>query len=168
MTTMPISIAEGRTIFLSLGEHCRLIKGIVGDFIPHFVPGSRILYVGDARGQGAYCDQEGLGALGVVNMSTKKLPDTVLYSPAKNWLLLVEAITNHGPIDGKRRDALARLFSRSTAALLYVSAFLTMDDLARYADVIAWQTDIWIAEKPTHMIHFNGGCLYGPYDRMTT
>jgi hypothetical protein len=30
---------------------------------------------------------------------------------------------------------------------------------------IAWETDVWIAEAPTHLIHFNGERLLGPYEK---
>ncbi len=168
MTTVPITTADGRTIRLSLGEHCRHIKGLIEEFVPHFVPGSRVLYAGDAGGKHEHFDEEGLLALGVNVDVPGNMPDIVLYYPAKNWLLLVEAVTSHGLIDGERRAELARLFSSSTADLLFVSAFATKDDMARCAEEIAWKTEVWIAEAPTHMIHFNGERLFGPCDRMVS
>jgi hypothetical protein len=27
---------------------------------------------------------------------------------------------------------------------------------------IAWETEVWIAELPSHMIHFNGSKFLGP------
>jgi len=167
MTKMPITIAEGMTILLTPGEHSQLIKSFMETFVPGFVPGSRVLFAGDAGETCGYFDEEGLGSLGVDVDMRDNMPGVVLYYPAKNWLLLVEAVTSHGPIDEKRRDELAKLFNRSTAGLLYVSAFATKDDLTRYAEEIAWKTEVWIAETPTHMIHFNGERLFGPYDRAT-
>jgi hypothetical protein len=168
MSRVPITTAEGTTILLAPGEHCQLLKGFIENFVPHFVPGSRVLYVNDAGGKYEYFDEERLRTLGVeVEVHGNMLPDIILHYPAKNWLLLVESVTSHGPIDEKRRDELATLFSRSTAVLLYVSAFATRDDLARYAEEIAWKTEVWIAETPKHMIHFDGERLLGPYDRIT-
>ena len=167
MSRVPITTAEGMTILLAPGDHSQLIKSIIEEFVPHFVPGSRVLFAGDVGGKYEYFDEEGLRALGVDIDVRDNMPDVLLYYPAKNWLLLVEAITSHGPIDGKRRGALTRSFNRSTAVLLYVSAFATRDELARYAEEIAWKTEVWIAETPTHMIHFDGERLLGPYDRTT-
>lgn len=166
MSKVPITTAEGMTILLTPGEHSQLIKRFMEAFVPDFVPGSRVLFTGDVGETCGYFDEEGLRALGVDVDVRDNMPDVLLYYPAKNWLLLVEAVTSHGPIDGKRRGALARSFNRSTAVLLYVSAFATRDELARYAEEIAWKTDVWIAETPTHMIHFDGERLFGPYDRI--
>jgi hypothetical protein len=168
MSKMPITTAEGMTILLAPGEHYQLIKGLVEEFVPNFVPGSKVLYASDTGGKRGYFDEEGWRALGVKVDVRDNMPDVGLYYPAKNWLLLVEAVTSHGAIDEKRRDELATLFSRSTAVLLFVSAFATRDDLARYAEEIAWKTDVWIAESPMHMIHFNGERLFGSGDRLAS
>jgi len=169
MSRVPITTADGMTILLSPGEHSQLIKSIIEEFVPHFVPGSRVLYANDAGGKYEYFDEERLRTLGVeVDVHGNMLPDVILHYPAKNWLLLVESVTSHGPIDEKRRDELATLFRRSTADLLYVSAFATRDDLARYAEEIAWRTEVWIAETPTHMVHFNGERLFGSGDRLAS
>lgn len=168
MSRVPITTAEGMTILLASGEHSQLIKSFMETFVPHFVPGSRVLFAGDVGVTCRYFNVEGLQALGVAVDVRDNMPDAVLYYPAKNWLLLVEAVTSHGPIDEKRRDELAKLFNRSTAGLLYVSVFATKDDLARYAEEIAWKTDAWIAETPTHMIHFNGERLFGSGNRLAS
>ena len=28
---------------------------------------------------------------------------------------------------------------------------------------IAWETEVWIADNPDHMVHFNGDKFLGPY-----
>lgn len=33
----------------------------------------------------------------------------------------------------------------------------------KYLEVIAWETEVWIADNPTHLIHFNGIRFLGPY-----
>jgi hypothetical protein len=32
-----------------------------------------------------------------------------------------------------------------------------------YLDKISWETEVWVADSPTHMIHFNGERFLGPY-----
>lgn len=159
-----IAAAEGVTIQLKPGKHHRLIKVLIEKFIPHFVPGSKVLYVGDTGEKWGYFNEAGLAALGVEVDMHGKMPDVVLYYPAKNWLLLVEAVTSHGPVDGKRRSELAKLFSRCTAGAVYVTAFPTRAEMARYLAEISWETEVWVAEAPTHMIHFNGVRFLGPYE----
>ena len=79
------------------------------------------------------------------------------------WLVLIEAVTSHGPVDGKRRGELARLFGESSAPLVYVTTFLNRQAMMRYLPEIAWETEVWCASDPTHLIHFNGERYLGPY-----
>ena len=94
-----------------------------------------------------------------------KMPDVVLYYPEKNWLLLVESVTSHGPVDGKRHAELARLFAGATGGLVYVTAFLSRQLMTRYLSEIAWETEVWVADAPSHLIHFNGERFLGPYSK---
>ncbi len=91
------------------------------------------------------------------------MPDVVLHWAAKNWLLLVEAVTSHGPVDGKRHGELANLFAGCNAGLVYVTAFPNRAVMARYLAEIAWETEVWVADAPSHLIHFNGERFLGPY-----
>jgi hypothetical protein len=93
-----------------------------------------------------------------------KMPDVVLHYTEKDWLLLVESVTSHGPVDGKRHAELAQLFSGSKAGLIYVTAFPSRGIMARYLGEISWETEVWVAENPSHLIHFDGERFLGPYD----
>ena len=104
--------------------------------------------------------------LGVTVDAHGKMPDVVIYYPDRNWLLLVESVTSHGPVNGKRHDELAHLFSGSSAGLVYVTAFPSRALMARYLAEIAWETEVWVAEAPSHLIHFNGDRFLGPYDNI--
>jgi len=46
-----------------------------------------------------------------------------------------------------------------------VTAFLEAKAFRKHAGEIAWETEVWIAETPGHMIHFNGLKFLGPYKR---
>ena len=91
------------------------------------------------------------------------MPDVALHYGARNWLLLVEAVTSHGPVDGKRHAELASLFAAAKAPLVYVTAFPNRSLMARYLPEIAWETEVWVADAPSHLIHFNGERFLGPY-----
>jgi hypothetical protein len=160
---IPVQIAPGSEIHISPGDHSLLIKAIIEDFAPRFVPGSILAYVGDTGEKWGYFDEILLTRLGVVVDGHGKMPDVVIYYPDRNWLLLVESVTSHGPVDGKRHAELMRLFSGSTAGLVYVTAFPTKSVMARYLSEIAWETEVWVAEAPSHLIHFNGIRFLGPY-----
>lgn len=160
---IPVEIAAGQQITLSPGEHSELIRAIIEDFAPRFAPGSVLVYAGDTGEKWGYFDAPLLAGLGVDVDSHGKMPDVVLHFTAKNWLLLVESVTTHGPVDGKRHAELARLFAGSTAGLVYVTAFPNRSIMGRYLGEIAWETEVWVADAPSHLIHFNGVRFLGPY-----
>jgi len=122
-----------------------------------------MLYVGDAGKKLLHFDREGLEALGVKIEEHGKMPDLVVYHHKKGWLVLVEAVTSHGPVNPKRQDELKRPFQNSTAGLVLVTAFLTRKTLLKHLGEIAWETEVWVAEAPSHLIHFNGERFLGPY-----
>lgn len=148
---------------LSPGRHSELIRQIVEVFAPYYASGGRLIYAGDTGDKLGYFDRQALAALGVEVDSHGKMPDVVIHHTDKNWLLLCEAVTSHGPVDGKRHDELRRLFASSKAGLVYVTAFPSREAMARYLGAIAWETEVWCAEAPTHLIHFNGKRFLGPY-----
>jgi adenine-specific DNA-methyltransferase len=160
---IPVRIASNVTITLSPGGQNVLVEKILKDFGPIFTPGGRVLYVGDTDAKFAYFDSNGLGKLGVRLEEHGKMPDVIIHHIKKNWLLLIEAVTSHGPVSPKRHEELKRLFTKSKAGLVYVTAFLTRKDMVAHLGEISWETEVWVAESPTHMIHFNGERFLGPY-----
>lgn len=163
MNLIPVRLASGKEVRLSAGKHGELIRAIIADFAPRFVPGGLLVYAGDTGDKWGYFDEALLAKQGVTLDAHGKMPDVVLYCPKRKWLLLVEAVTSHGPVDGKRHDELARLFAKSTAGLVYVTAFPDRSLMARYVPEIAWETEVWVADAPSHLIHFNGTRFLGPY-----
>lgn len=160
---IPVRLAPGKEITLSPGEHSELIRAIIEDFAPRFAPSSVLVYAGDTGGKWGYFDAPLLAELGVDVESHGKMPDVVLHYTATNWLLLVDSVTSHGPVDGKRHAELAKLFAASTAGLVYVTAFPNRAVMSRYLGDIAWETEVWVADAPSHLIHFNGARFLGPY-----
>jgi BsuBI/PstI restriction endonuclease domain/BsuBI/PstI restriction endonuclease HTH domain len=58
---------------------------------------------------------------------------------------------------------LAKLFAGAKAGLVYVTAFPNRAIMGRYLGEIAWETEVWVANSPSHLIHFNGERFLGPY-----
>jgi hypothetical protein len=163
MKKLPVKLATGDSIRLSPGDHSELIKAIIEEFAPRYVPGGILIYAGDTGNKWGYFDKELLAKLGVVVDGHGKMPDVVLYFPGREWLLLVESVTSHGPVDGKRHAELGRLFAKAEAGLVYVTAFPSRAIMSRYLSDIAWETEVWCADAPSHLIHFNGERFLGPY-----
>lgn len=163
MEMIPVKLNDSQEIKLSAGEHSQLIKEIVEGFGSRFVPDSQLVYVGDTGFKHGYFDTELLKSLGVELDNHGKLPDVVLFDTKRNWLILIESVTSHGPVDSKRHAELSALFKKCTAGLVYVSAFPNKKTFLKYLPDISWETEVWIADAPTHMIHFNGSRFLGPY-----
>lgn len=163
MRQVPIILPEGVKISLSPGVHSELIKNIIDVFAPHFAPGSVLVYAGDTGDKWGYFDENLLERFGVSVDSHGKMPDVVLYYKKKDWLLLIESVTSHGPVDGKRHEELASLFASAKPGIVYVTAFPNRSTMARYLGEIAWETEVWVADAPAHLIHFNGERFLGPY-----
>ena len=163
---VPVSLPGGAKVKLSAGEHNQLQKAIIEEFGPRFAPGAIVLYVGDTARKHVILQQEVLGQLSLEITEHDKLPDVVMYAAEANWLYLIEAVTVHGPMTPLRLHQLQDMLKSTTAGLIYVTAFLNRDDFKRYAGEIAWETEVWIAEDPDHLIHFDGRKFLGPYDSL--
>ena len=164
MQMIPVQVAEGQEITLTPGAHSELIKAIITEFAPRFAPDAEVIYVGDTGDKIGYFQEQRLAELGVTIDQHGKMPDVVLYFGEKDWLLLVESVTSHGPVDAKRHNELGELFAGATHSLVYVTAFPNRSVMARYLGEISWETEVWCADAPTHLIHFNGERFLGPYE----
>lgn len=164
MQLIPVSLLDNTSFTLSPGGQNTLIKAMVEDFCPRFTPGGKVLYIGDAGDKWAFFDHAGFRALDVDVDEHGKMPDLVVYLPNRNWLVLLEAASSHGPVDSKRQAELASIFASSTAGLVYVSCFPDRSAFRKYVDKIAWESEVWCADHPSHMIHYNGERFLGPYN----
>lgn len=160
---VPVKIKENYIIQLSPGKHSQLIQNIIEQMAPRFLPNSILIYVGDTEKKWGYYDQELAGNLLFNVQKHGKMPDVILYVEDKQWLVLVEAVTSHGPVDSKRYIELEKLFENVTASKVYISAFPDKKTFIHYAQDIAWETEAWISDNPSHMIHFNGDKFIGPH-----
>ncbi|NOJ94545.1 adenine methyltransferase [Corallococcus coralloides] len=161
--TLAAITSTGETLHLSPGGQNNLIKDIIEKFYPRYAPGGVFFYVGDTQKKYAHYNEQGLAALGVKIAKHGKMPDVVIHYVAKDWLLLIEAVTSHGPVDPKRRRELRELFKDSHAGLVYITAFESRKAMAKYLPAISYETEVWVAEDADHLIHFNGERFLGPY-----
>jgi len=163
LARLPVTLIDGSQVALSPGGQNPLIKAIIEQFCPAFAAGGVVLYIGDTENKFVHLDGAGLAALGVTLDTAAKVPDVIVHDTAKNWLLLIEAVTSAGPVDGKRRKELKDLFAGCKAGLVFVTAFESRRTMQSYVAHIAWESEVWIADDPDHMIHFNGERFLGPY-----
>lgn len=147
---------------LSPGKHNALQKAIIEEFLPRFAAQAECLYLGDTTDKELVKNVALLKKLGFSITLHDKMPDVVLYDEQKNWLYFIEAVTSVGPINPKRILELEELTKNVTAGKVYITAFLDFKTYKKFADDLAWDTEVWLAEAPEHMIHLNGDRFYGP------
>ncbi len=167
LSRLPVKLPDGQTVRLSPGGQNPLIKAIVEEFCSRFVRGATVVYIGDTENKFEHLHTDYLAKLGVTIDAAAKMPDVVVHDTERNWLLLIEAVTSAGPVDGKRRKELKELFQRSIAGLVFVTAFEDRQAFGRFHQQIAWESEVWIAAEPDHIIHFDGERFLGPYPDVT-
>jgi hypothetical protein len=163
LTRVPVKLPSGETVTLSPGGQNPLIRKIIEEFCPRFIHGGIVVYVGDAEDKFLRLDAKYLKGLSVEIPTPSKMPDVVIHDPKRNWLLLIEAVASAGPVDGKRRKELKDLFRGCISGLVFVTAFLSRDIMRAFLTQISWESEVWVADDPDHLIHFNGERFLGPY-----
>lgn len=165
---IPITLPSGISLELGLGEHNQLQKNIIEEFLPRFGYGARVIYIGDAENKFLHYDQSTANSIGLSKLAHEELPDVVAFSQKKNWVYLIEAVHSSGPISSERIIALRPLLRNCIAEVIYITAFLDRATFRKFIAEIAWETEVWIASEPDHMIHFDGEKFLGPYNSNET
>lgn len=163
--TIPVILPSNEELKFSPGEHNVLQKAIIEDLLSRYGYGAEVLYVGDTADKFLYVEEGKLKALNFFEIAHGELPDIIAYSAERNWLFLVEAVHTSGPISSARLLELQRLTKDCTADIVYITAFLDRETLRKFIKDIAWETEVWIASNPDHMIHLNGDKFMGPYKK---
>ncbi len=161
MQKMPVRINKQEFTF-SPGKHNELQKAIIEEFAPRFAPNSKCLYVGDTIQKDLFKNTEKLSQLGFEITLHDKMPDVVLYREDKNWIYFIESITSVEPMDPKRIVEIDAMTENVSAGKIYISAFPDFSTFKKFSDQLAWETEVWIADMPDHMIHLNGDKFLGP------
>ena len=161
MRKMPVQI-NGKDFTFSPGKHNELQKAIIEEFAPRFAPNSECLYVGDTTEKDLVKNVAKLQELGFAITLHDKMPDVVLYSKEKNWLYFIESVTSVGPMEPKRIKEIEEMTEGVRAGKIYVTAFLDFKTFKKFSETLAWETEVWIADMPDHMIHLNGDKFLGP------
>lgn len=161
MEKMPVKI-NGQDFTFSPGSHNELQKAIIEEFAPRFAPGSECLYVGDTTEKDLVKNVAKLRELGFEITLHDKMPDVVLYREDKDWIYFVESVTSVGPMDPKRLVEIGQMTENVTSGMIFVTAFLDFKTFKKFSEKLAWETEVWIADMPDHMIHLNGDKFLGP------
>ncbi len=158
-----VTLPAGVSIELLESSHNEIQKAIIEEFLPRFVPGAEVLYIGDASQKTVFMEKNRLQELNFFELAHDRLPDVVAYDPARKWIFLIEAVHSSNPVSHLRHLQLEELTAKCTAGIVFVSAFKNRKTFAKWIGEISWETEVWLAESPDHMIHFNGDRFLGPH-----
>jgi type II restriction enzyme len=161
--TVRVEMPEGTSVVLSPGAHNEVQRAVIEQFVPRFVRSGRVLYLGDTARKDTLVDRTRLGKLGLDLPEHGKLPDIIVHQEDRGWLVLIEAVTSHGPVTPVREIQLRRMFEGPNRQLILVTAFPNRAEFRRHVADIAWETEVWIADEPDHLVHFNGEKFLGAY-----
>lgn len=162
---LDVQLPDGKLLQLAEGEHNRLQKAILEEFIPRFVPKAKVLYMGDATNKDLHRDDEALSALGLQEM--EMLPDIVALDGQHDWLLLIEAVHSSNPVSKSRHLELEEFSAGCRLPKVFVSVFASRAEFRKWVCEISWETEVWLVDSPGHMIHFNGDKYLGPHSPTT-
>jgi hypothetical protein len=162
LAKIPVKLPNGKPIELSLGEHNILQKQIIEQFLPRFGSDCEVLYIGDTSNKILHIEEAELKKLNFFELSHDELPDIIAYSKKKNWLYLIEAVHSSGPMSETRVLELKKMLKNCKAGIVFVTTFLTKADFRKWMLDIAWETEVWTADNPDHLVHFNGHKFLGP------
>ena len=160
---IPVKLPSGKPIELSLGEHNVLQKALIEEFLSRFGSDCTVLYIGDTSNKTLHIELEELKKLNFFELSHDELPDIIAYSKKHNWLYLIEAVHSSGPMSETRVLELKKMLKDCKAELIFVTGFLTRPDFRKWMLDVAWETEVWIADNPDHLVHFNGHKFLGAY-----
>ena len=160
MNRMP----DGTDMTLSAGGQNVLIKKMVEEFCPRFIPGGVVLYIDDTdKALGGVVDNV-LQVLNIEIPEHGKAPDLIVWDKENNWVFMMEACSTHGPVDVIRKRELRSLFDDIRAPMVFVSCFPDRAVMRKYLADLAWETEAWCADTPDHMVHLDGIRFLGPYE----
>lgn len=161
LVKIPVMV-NGKAFSFSAGAHNKLQKAVIEEFAALFANESEVLYIGDTENKDLIKNREKLELLGVIITDHDKLPDIILYSEKKDWLYFIETVTSVGAITVKRMNEIEKMTSDCKSGKIYVTAFPDKKIYKKFVDELAWETEVWIAETPQHLIHLNGDNFIGP------
>lgn len=163
MNKVPVHMPDGPIVNLSAGGQNSLIKAMVEEFCPRYTPGGEVVYIDDTDKKQDRSNHPVLDRFGITIPEHGKAPDLIVWMEDKEWLFLMEACSTHGPIDVLRKRDLHHLFEGAGDRLIFVSCFPDRAVLRKYLADLAWETEVWVADDPDHMIHLDGERFLGPY-----
>jgi BsuBI/PstI restriction endonuclease domain len=158
-----LHLSKKQNIKISPRKSSFIKKAVIEKFLPRFANDARVIFIANTLNRNLFTNEEEIKKLGFIESLHKELPDIIAYSKKKNWLYLIETVHSYGTMNEERVFELEKMFKNCNAHLIFITAFATREDFKKWCMDIAWETEIWTADNPDHVAHFNGDKFFGPY-----
>ena len=122
-----------------------------------------LLYIGDASDRYLIFEKERMKKLGIHVMSeTAKLPDIIMYDPVDVRIIFIEAYYSGGAFTIDRVNEIKRACQcKDVMEVVFITGFQDTKKMLRAFNYVAWDTEMWSADEPTHLVHKNGDKFIG-------
>ena len=160
---LPIQLLGNNTLEISPRKSSYLKKAIIEKFLPRYATGCEVLYIRDTANKILHIEEEKLKELKFSLLANEDLPDIIAYNKKKNWIYLIVAVCSFEPMTEMRVFELKKMLKDCPAFLIFISTFISKNECKKWLLDIAWETEVWTADNPDHVIHLNGGKFFGPY-----
>lgn len=98
-------------------------KAIMEDFTANFAPHAECLYLCNTNVSLSSSNGDKLKELGFGMSQDDKMPAVVLYRRDKDWLFLIESVTNGGVLDEEHLEELEALTKNVNKHKVFVTVF---------------------------------------------
>lgn len=170
----PVVLPDEDVMFISNEGQGPLVRAIVEKMLPRFAGGVSVLAIdtadglkfpweGKAGNQAAESVRELISEQPKTAVNTPIYPDVIAYDGDKGWLFLVEACNSEGVFDERRRSRLADLLGPRFPNMIFITCFNSRNEMKQWLPQLAWETEVWVADDPDHMIHLDGAKYLSPY-----
>jgi len=151
---------------LSPGVSSKIAKGVVEQFAVLFLEDPAVLWLSESGNKVVARDDLLARRIGLNIDPSRYLPDIILVDLGAGesdavLVVFIEVVATDGPITEERRAELMKLTDAAgfdPAQVAFVTAFLDRDHVAmrRSLPAVAWNSFVWIASEPDHLIALNG------------
>lgn len=156
-----VHFPNGETQRMKPGPSSIITKAVIEAFAPRFLVHPTVLFVSESGAKVVARYDEMARKIGLNIQADKNLPDVILADIAGDHPLLVfvEVVATDGPINDRRKAALAALAAEAgfpVEHVAYVTAFLDRSGspFKKVVDGLAWGSYAWFAAEPERLVAF--------------
>lgn len=159
-----VAFPSGETRRLKPGPSSEITKAVIEVFAPQYLGQAAVVFVSESGNKVVARDDDLARSIGLDIKADKNLPDIILVdlAPEHPLLVFIEAVATDGPINQRRKEALAdlaRVAGFPIEHIAYVTAYLDRSGapFKKTVDALAWGSYAWFVSEPAGLIQLSSG-----------